>query len=454
MAQLQQQQDVPQDQLYPPNKHFDLINANKKFYLLNPQCPNKSKILTYILLTHPLRLSIVGSASIPWIYMYQFWHTLQEDRLRYPFMFSLGTKELTLNVADFKRIFQLPQATDNNHGGFVDAPTFGQMVQFFCQNLSFSLPQRNPSNFKSKGLPQPWQTLCKIFARCLTTRVTGHDQPPIQIIIDYYMTEHPNISRRVHDNYHLVENDDLVKNIFKSGKNKDGAGMKIPDWMLTEDIKLTDHYMMYNAVFRVKVPTTQSQSIESTQGTHRTPSAPRSLNPVTTEVKSIAAEIDVTNLHEIIQMSSATQISLKDFKAKQNVEMLQERLEDKELDHLLEGNENVNVDEFMNDIFNSQDDPDTRIEPRSDKESPKAETDADMVLDNTNKWEEESGGDEFELRRREKGKGIKETMNTPLPTPIGSLRTHIASLSTNKETLQELTVITTDAPSSADKKKL
>ncbi|GKD18793.1 hypothetical protein Tco_1207951 [Tanacetum coccineum] len=170
------QQDVPQDQLCPPNKRFDIMDANKKYDLLNPLCPNESKILTNILLNHPLRLSIVGSASVPWIYMYQFWHTLQEDGSRYQFRFSLGTKELTMNVADFRRIFQLPQATDNNHVGFVDAPTFDT-----------------------------------------------------KIIIDYYMTEHLNISRRVHDNYHRVKNDDLVKNIFNSGKNKDEAGMKIPD---------------------------------------------------------------------------------------------------------------------------------------------------------------------------------------------------------------------------------
>ncbi|GKB36612.1 hypothetical protein Tco_0881554 [Tanacetum coccineum] len=108
----------------------------------------------------------------------------------------------------------------------------------------------------------------------------------------------------------------------------------------------------------------------------------------------------------------------------------------------------------MNGIFNSQEDPDTRIEPRSDKESPEAEIDADMVIVNANEEEEESVGDEFELKRRIKGKGIEETRSSPPPTPIRSPRTHIAPLSTDKETLQELTVITEDAPSSADKEKL
>ncbi|GJW66517.1 hypothetical protein Tco_0120941 [Tanacetum coccineum] len=106
----------------------------------------------------------------------------EDDGSRYQFRFSLGTKELTMNVENFRRIFQLPQATDNNHVGFVDQTTFGQMVQFFCHNLGFTLSLRNPSNLKSKGLPQPWQTLCKIFAHFFTTRAAGHYQLPIQVM--------------------------------------------------------------------------------------------------------------------------------------------------------------------------------------------------------------------------------------------------------------------------------
>ncbi|GKE88000.1 hypothetical protein Tco_1565475, partial [Tanacetum coccineum] len=52
-------------------------------------------------------------------------HTLKEDGSKYRFKFVLDTKDITMTVADFRRIFQLPQARDNNHAGFVDAPTFG-----------------------------------------------------------------------------------------------------------------------------------------------------------------------------------------------------------------------------------------------------------------------------------------------------------------------------------------
>ncbi|GKF19491.1 hypothetical protein Tco_0068129, partial [Tanacetum coccineum] len=102
---------------------------------------------------------------------------------------------------------------------------------------------------------------------------------------------------------------------------------------------------------------------------------------------------------------------------------------DEEIKNIVEGTGNENVDEFLNDIFNNQEDPGTRIEPRSDRESPEVEKDDDMMTFSNDDVEEEPAGDEFELRRREKGKGIEETKDTPPPTPTRSPRTHISPLS-------------------------
>ncbi|GKG20506.1 hypothetical protein Tco_0380307 [Tanacetum coccineum] len=55
--------------------------------------------------------------------------------------------------------------------------------------------------------------------------------------------------------------------------------MWIPAWMITDEMKLTEHYNMYSEVFGQDVPLTQSQPTESSKGMHRTPSAPRSPNP-------------------------------------------------------------------------------------------------------------------------------------------------------------------------------
>ncbi|GJT46693.1 hypothetical protein Tco_0955408 [Tanacetum coccineum] len=127
---------------------------------------------------------------------------------------------------------------------------------------------------------------------------------------------------------------------------------------------------------------------------------------------------------------------------------------DEELEQLLEGTENVDMDAFMDDVLNNQEDPDTRIVPESDKESPEVTKSVDMLTIHDDEVKEESVGDEFELRRRENGKGIEETRDTHPPTPIRSPRTHIASILLDKETLQELTVTTEDAHSFTDKEKL
>ncbi|GKF57762.1 hypothetical protein Tco_0171299, partial [Tanacetum coccineum] len=55
------------------------------------------------------------------------------------------------------------------------------------------------------------------------------------------------------------------------GKNKAGVGMKIPSWMITDEMKLTENYKMYAEAFGVDVPMTQSQPIDSTLETHRIP---------------------------------------------------------------------------------------------------------------------------------------------------------------------------------------
>ncbi|GJR07237.1 hypothetical protein Tco_0530221 [Tanacetum coccineum] len=182
MAQQQHAADVHPDELCPPNKRYDLMDANKKVDLENVQCPSESKILMNIIKNHPLRFSIAASASVPWIYMAQFWHTLKEDGSKHRLKFLLDRKELTLTLDDFRTIFHLPQANDNNHASFEQPPSFSDMVPFYKQVLGFTMDLKTVSNFKISGLLQPWQTLCKIFSKCLTTRVTGWDQPPLQIM--------------------------------------------------------------------------------------------------------------------------------------------------------------------------------------------------------------------------------------------------------------------------------
>nr|GEV70104.1 putative reverse transcriptase domain-containing protein [Tanacetum cinerariifolium] len=138
------------------------------------------------------------------------------------------------------------------------------------------------------------------------------------------------------DKYHNLEDDAMVKNIFKSEKHKDGVEMKIPSWMITDEI----------------------------------------------------------SLRIIIRW-------------KQNIQKVKEHLLAEEMEQLVEGVENVENVKVNSSILRKDDTqpiPDTRLEPRSDKESPKVEITVEVQPININEEEEESVEDDYVLKRREKWK--------------------------------------------------
>ncbi|GJV65115.1 retrovirus-related pol polyprotein from transposon TNT 1-94 [Tanacetum coccineum] len=363
------------------------------------------------------------SACCAQIYLGLFWHTLKEDGSTYRLKFVLDRKELTLTLDDFRIILYLPQATDNNHDHFVPAPKFSEMVPFYINDLGFTLELRSPSNFKTTSLVQLWHTLCKMFSRCLTTRVTGYDQPPLQImqmlycfvnnihvdnadllwegfhyslehpttlipylrftklIVSHYMTAFPKISRRAHDKYHNLDDDE----------------------------------MMHAVVFRVDVPMNQSQPIESTQGMNMKTSAPKTPNPDVAEGELSASRKST------------------------------------EIEKLAEGTENVEEHEVDSSTLRQNDNqiyPDTRLEPRSNMESPEVEIIVAEQPINVIEEEEESEEDDYELRRIEEWKHVEESRNTPSPTTIRSPRIHYTLIYLDTEKLQELTV--NDPPPSSN----
>nr|GEX52067.1 hypothetical protein [Tanacetum cinerariifolium] len=210
-----------------------------------------------------------------------------------------------------------------------------------------------------------------------------------KLIMSHYMTAFPEISRRARDRYHNLKDDVMIKSIFNSVKNKTVIGMRIPDWMITKEMKLTKNYRFYGEVFRVDVPTTQSQQTMSTQGTHRTTSSPRTPTPVVAEGESSA------------QRSSPPR-----------------------------------NDDIQNVLV-------TRLVPRSDKKSLEVEITDVVPPVNVNDEEEETADNDYELKRGEKG-------NTPSPTTIRSPRIHSTLISLDKISSQMNDAIDNQIPSHVD----
>ncbi|GJV25667.1 hypothetical protein Tco_1378362, partial [Tanacetum coccineum] len=159
---------------------------------------------------------------------------------------------------------------------------------------------------------------------------------------------------------------------------------------------------------------------------------------------------DETFLQDTLKVSLVEHKSREEQEARENVELVNKHLA------LMEGSKNV-----INDSLPPKNDepqiPGTRLEPRSDKESPKVEITNDEEVEitnvvipvNVNEEEEEITYEVYELKRREKGKIAEESKSTPFPTPIRSPRTYTNLVSSDTEKLQELTVIDTQTTSSS-----
>nr|GEW72112.1 integrase, catalytic region, zinc finger, CCHC-type, peptidase aspartic, catalytic [Tanacetum cinerariifolium] len=169
------------------------------------------------------------------------------------------------------------------------------------------------------------------------------------------------------------------------GRYKDKIGMKIPNWIISEEMKQTEHYRMYAEVFGIDVPLTQSQPTESTQGMHRTPSAPRSTRLTPPAPVPTVDKADELILQDTQQVSLAEHKSIQEQEARENVALAEEHLASVEIEKMVEGQENPKNAEHNI--------PNTRLEPKSDKESLEVEF-TDVVIP-VNVYDEEEEEDKI-----------------------------------------------------------
>ncbi|GKD28345.1 hypothetical protein Tco_1239123 [Tanacetum coccineum] len=390
---------------------YALMDATRKVELEHVQCLSESKFLMIIIKNHPFVSALSIQPSVLWNLLWTVLAYFEE------------TDQSMSKFLWLERAYTYYCVTSE------------QSFIFHKQMITIMLPLADViADFSS-----------------VDSRITGWGPTAVEIM-----------QIRTRDAYHNLQDDDIMKNIFNSGRNKNKVGMRIPAWMITDEMKLTEHYKMYAEVFGLDVPLTQSQPTESTQGTHRTPSAPRSPNPATETAESMptAEKADEMILQDMIQVSLAEHKSHEEQEARENVALVDEHLAAEEIEKLVENPENV--DDSSPPRHDDTSIPGTRLEPRSDKESPEVEivqekeeeTTKDTEVEpnivipvNVDDEEDEITDEVFELRRRAKGKNVEESRISPIPSPTRSPRNLSTLVSSDTEKLQEL-MVTHPTPSS------
>ncbi|GJX32103.1 hypothetical protein Tco_0241958 [Tanacetum coccineum] len=339
----------------------------------------------------------------------------------------------------------------------------------------------------------------KVFNRCLTTRTSGHNQTKINILqmfhvvinqtnVDYvallwwdFMNKIP---QRIEEDYHSIKDDIPLFSVYTTG-DVHVQGMLILDEFLTKEIRATDDFKEYGMVFMNSSGKKMKQSVGET-------SSPRKSHKITIKKKkqSTPSIPPLGDDRERYAIAEATLLSLTLHKtalvaeAKENIAKVQEKLDEEEIEKMVEGekDEESYASAFVDSVFNDDvDDTCSKLEPASHKEHPRNVDDDDEHFEKEKKDEEvEKEKEDIEIEKEKtvdenvkktdevvKEKVVvddvtgsieirKEKKQTPIPSPNRSHRNISSSEKTVSEELTATvspTIATTSKDSSTTKRK-
>ncbi|GJX83671.1 hypothetical protein Tco_0333152 [Tanacetum coccineum] len=383
------------------------------------------------------------------------------------------TLTFTYTVDMFRDTLHLPVETPENP--FV-APANINTIETFMNRVGYQGVVDKVSAFYTKNLAQPWQTMFKVFNRCLTTRTSGHDQTKINILQLFHV-----VLNQTHVDYAALLWWDFMNNVFQKKES-----IQYPRFikLIIADLMKKfpnipkrleeDYHSIKDDVPLVAVPMNQPQPVVSTQGTNRnTPRAPR------TPTISASPQESKKRKDEVVE---ATILSLTlhktalDTEAKENVAKVQEMLEQEEIDKLVDGDEDEEsyASAFADSVINNDDDDTgSKLEPRSHKEHPEHVFDYDEKKQNDEEVEKEkevveivketnvedtSAKKNIEVVMEEEVVDMsgsqeirKEQKQTPIPSPIRSPRNDLSS--DLADTVTPTTVTSSKTPSTTTHQK-
>ncbi|GJW75821.1 hypothetical protein Tco_0135191 [Tanacetum coccineum] len=298
------------------------------------------------------------------------------------------------------------------------------------------------SAFYTKYLAQPWQTMFKKKEAIQYPRF-------IKLIITDVMMKFPNIPKRLEEDYHSIKDDILLISVYTTG-NVLVRGMLILDAFLTDEIRETNDFK--EGTPRALRSLTVSASPQENKKRKQTGGESSSTRIIIKKRKQTTPSIPpLGDDRERDALAEATLLSLTlhktalEAEARENIAKVQEKLDEEEIERIVEGEEDEEsyASAFADCVFNDDvDDTGCKIEPGSHKEKlenidddvveiekeTNVDDTSDKLLDEVVKEKEVNMSRSQEIR--------KEQKQTLIPSPIRSPR-NVSSL--DKTISEELT---------------
>ncbi|GJX77906.1 hypothetical protein Tco_0324717 [Tanacetum coccineum] len=284
-------------------------------------------------------LAFSASASVPAIYIQQFWNTMKYDKKTRVYCCQVDEQWVNLSADLLRKALDITPV-DPTHP--FELPLTGDMVIDFVNQLGYPEPIEFVFNICMNYVYQPWREILSLINQCLIGKTSGSDKPrhsvlqmlwgiitktnidhaellweeftqgiqkffshkashkaslkdpkkkavPLLIpygrftkMIIYYVGSTSNVHRRPESPRHLPGDDFLLGNLkfIPKGEIDEVFGMAIPKPLITEAIQQSSYYPKYlEMVAKNTKKTPQESSIkQSEHGTKRAP--PKKPTPV------------------------------------------------------------------------------------------------------------------------------------------------------------------------------
>ncbi|GJW08646.1 hypothetical protein Tco_1571069, partial [Tanacetum coccineum] len=296
MSITKEQQQALDDALVPREQRLTIGSCNYRLSTtFKPKEPTFQVALDVLSLT-PFYQAFLITASVPAIYMQEFWNTASYHK--HTIRFKMNKKSYSFDLDTFRNILQICPKLPGQH--FVDTP-FEEDILAFMRELGYSGTIKLLSDVKVDLLPQPWRTFATIINKCLSGKVTGIDTLRLSraqilwglyhqenvdfvyllwedlvyqiknkesrknkylyyprftmIIINHFMSQDQSILRRNKVDWHMA-NDDPILTIMRfipQHKVVQKYGAILPDYLTNPAMKALEAYKTYHDLTTGKV---------------------------------------------------------------------------------------------------------------------------------------------------------------------------------------------------------
>ncbi|GJS18862.1 hypothetical protein Tco_0413334 [Tanacetum coccineum] len=197
-----------------------------------------------------------ASASVPAIYIQQFWNSMKYDEKTGELL--LVNDEQWFNLSD-DLLRKALDITPVDPAHPFELPPTGDTVIDFVNQLGYPEPVEFVSNIRVNYVYQPWRAILTLINQCLTEKTSGGDKPRHPVlqmlwgIVTQTNVDHAellwedDVHKRPESPCHLPRDDFLLGNLkfISKGETDEVFGMAIPKQLITQAIQQSSYYPKY-----------------------------------------------------------------------------------------------------------------------------------------------------------------------------------------------------------------